>query len=240
MVDISSGDDQGNCQEERLEERVRHLVLGLGADVCGMAGIERFAEAPKGYAPTDIWAGCRSVVALGLAISKGLLDVAPRLVYGHFNGGVCEELDWLALRAAKALEREFGCRAVPVPCDAPNEYWDAEALEARGLMSMKHTARLCGLGSIGKSSLLINPQFGNRLTVGAILTNLELASDPLCEDLCIEGCHRCVDACPVGAIRDGRVVQALCRPNTYGQTARGFGTVDCNACRTVCPRRYGV
>ena len=105
---------------------------------------------------------------------------------------------------------------------------------------MKHTAVLCGLGSIGKSSLLINPEYGNRLTVGAILTDLELKSDPIQPDLCIPGCRKCLDSCPVQAIKDESVEQKLCRLNTYGETSRGFDTVDCNTCRVVCPMRDGV
>ena len=38
---------------------------------------------------------------------------------------------------------------------------------------------------------------------------------------------------------DGSVDQKRCRINTYGKTARGFDTVDCNNCRTVCPMRFG-
>lgn len=222
-----------------MKEQIRQTAYDYGADVCGFAEIERFREAPQGYSPLDLFVGCRSVIALGIALPRGLYDVEPRLLYGHFNAQVCTVLDNLALRLAKNIEDNFGCRAVPVPCDAPNEYWDAQALEARGLISMKHAAALCGLGSIGKSSLLINPQYGNRLTVGAILTDLEIPSDPLCADLCIPGCTKCIDSCPAGAIADGAVSQKQCRQNTYGRTARGFDTVDCCRCRTVCPMRFG-
>lgn len=105
--------------------------------------------------------------------------------------------------------------------------------------SMKHTAVACGLGSIGKSSLLINKEYGNRLVIGAILTDLELSPDPIEADLCIKGCHKCIDNCPVHAISEGSVTQKLCRLNSYGKTARGFDTVDCNRCRTICPMRFG-
>lgn len=92
----------------------------------------------------------------------------------------------------------------------------------------------------GAGSILINPEYGNCLTVGAILTDLELKADELQPDLCIPGCRKCLDSCPAQAIKDGSVIQKLCRTNTYGQTARGFGTVECNKCRVVCPMRYGV
>lgn len=68
---------------------------------------------------------------------------------------------------------------------------------------------------------------------------MELKPDPVQSELCISGCRKCIDNCPVQAMKDGCVNQKLCRLNTYGKTARGFDTVDCNNCRTVCPMRYG-
>lgn len=105
---------------------------------------------------------------------------------------------------------------------------------------MKHIAVGCGLGTLGKNTLLINPKYGNRLTVGAILTDLELESDELCEEQCIHGCKICIKSCPVGAISQDSVNQLLCRTNAYGKTAKGFDTVDCNLCRTKCPKQLGT
>ncbi len=223
-----------------VEEQIKEKAYGLGADVCGIGSVERFEEAPTGYSPIDLFEKCKSVIAVGIALPKGLYEVKPRLIYGHFNAGICNTLDELEMKLAKYMEKEYGCIAVPIPCDAPNEYWDAENMTAKGLISMKHVARLCGLGSIGKNSLLLNEEYGNCLTVGAILTDLELKSDAVQPDLCIPGCTQCIKNCPVNAISNGCVNQKLCRLNTYGKTARGFDTVDCNKCRTICPMRYGV
>ncbi|MEG2686676.1 MAG: epoxyqueuosine reductase [Christensenellaceae bacterium] len=222
-----------------MENKIKKMILSCGADVCGISGIERFAAAPTGFSPKDIFKHCKSVIAFGKALPKGLTAVEPRLIYGHYNAFICNEVDAIALQGAKYIEEQFGAAAVPMPCDAPYEYWDCETLTGKGLISMKHTAVLCGLGQLGKSSLLLNPKYGTLLTVGAILTNLELCSDKLCAELCIKGCTRCVDVCPVSAIQDGKVNQLLCRQNTYGKTARGFDTVDCNRCRTVCPMKFG-
>jgi 16S rRNA G1207 methylase RsmC len=74
---------------------------------------------------------------------------------------------------------------------------------------------------------------------GAILTDLVLTSDPFSESVCMEKCHKCIVSCPANAIENGTVNQKLCRTHTYGKTKRGFDTVDCNQCRTVCPMCYG-
>ena len=226
-------------EKNEIAKKIKEAAKALGADVCGIGDISRFSRAPEGFSPLDLYDGCRSVIAVGMALPKGLYKVEPRLLYGSFNAEICTRLDDLELLLARYIEDELGGICVPVPCDAPNEYWEPETRTAKGLISMKYTAALCGLGSIGKSSLLINEKYGNRLTIGAILTDLELPSDPISPELCIKGCSKCVESYPVGAIKDGRVNQLLCRANTYGKTARGFDTVDCNICRTVCPMATG-
>ncbi len=223
-----------------MENEIKKIITELGADVCGIASVERFGEAPIGFAPTDLYAECKTVIAIGIALPKGLLEVDPRLVYTHFNGTIiCDEVDHVSMKAAKVLEEKYNCKAVPVPCDTPSEYWEPETMTAKGMLSMKHVAVQCGIGQVGKSSLLLNSIYGNRLTIGAILTDLKLSSDELCEDICISSCKLCEEICPVHAIKDKRVDQKRCRPNLFGKTARGYVTMECNRCRTVCPMRFG-
>lgn len=224
-----------------MKEDIRDMALALGADVCGFAEIGRFKDAPEGFSPLDLFAGCKTVIAFGVSLPKGLSQVDPRLVYHYFNESVIDGLlDQIALKLSKELERRFACHAVPVPCDDPYEYWDAEAMEGRGLMSMKHAAVQAGLGTLGKNTLLLNREYGNMLNIGVVLTDLELPSDPPAESVCIAGCTKCVDGCPAGAIQSGTVVQKLCREYAYAQkTAKGYGTTVCNICRTVCPVAFG-
>lgn len=222
------------------EERIKEIIKALGADVCGIGAIDRFADAPKGFSPIDLFDGCKSVISFGVALPKSLMRDNTRLIYGHFNGAVaCSKVDEIAFYGSKQLEKELECIAMPIPCDAPNDYWEADNLTAKGLISMKHTAVACGLGQLGKNTLLLNPQYGNQMTVGSILTDMELHSDDLSENICIKGCRKCIDECPVSAIGDNHVNQKLCRPNTYGKTARGFDTVECNRCRKICPMKFG-
>lgn len=225
-----------------MKDRIREMATELGADVCGFAEIGRFQDAPKGFSPLDLYDQCRTVIAFGVALPKGLQQIDPRLIYHHFNEAIANRMiDQIALQLAKSLESQYSCHAVPLPCDDPYEYWDAEAMEGRGLLSMKHAAVQAGLGTLGKNTLLLNREFGNRLNIGVVLTDMELPSDPLAESVCIQGCTKCADNCPVGAIENGTVVQKLCRAHAYGpKTAKGNGTTSCNLCRTVCPVGFGT
>lgn len=219
---------------------IREIILRLGADVCGFGGMERFAEAPANFRPTDLYQDCKSVIAIGIALPKGLFHVAPRLLYSHYNNHTVHRVDDIVFSAAKILEEEFHGICVPLPSDNPYEYWEPETMTGKGLLSMKHVAVACGIGQIGKSSLLLNPKYGNRLTLGAILTDIDFESDPICENICMPGCTVCLDSCPALALQYKSVNQKKCRQNTYGRTARGFDTVDCNNCRRKCPMCNGL
>ena len=223
-----------------MKEELREKVLGLGANLCGFAAIERFAGAPKGFHPCDIFPDCKSVVTFGIALPKGIYIADSRLIYSYFNNFACPQVDSIAYHTAVVLENTYHGLGVPLPSDGPYDYWDEDKMEGRGLLSMKHVAYLSGMGTFGKSTLLLNREFGNRLVIGCVLTNLEIESDEFASGICLEHCDLCIRNCPAGAINEGGVQQKTCRTNSYGKTKRGFDTVECNRCRTTCPMCFGL
>ena len=225
---------------EDMEERIKEIFMKLGADLCGIAGADRFGDTPEGFRPADIYSECRSVVVFAKALPKGTAKVDPRIIYQHFNSMGPVELDRIAYNGAFEIEKEFGGIAVPLPSDGPYDSWDAEKLEGRGLISMKHAAVMAGIGSLGKNTLLMNRTYGNMISVGAVLTDMDLASDPFAEEFCMKSCRLCVESCPVNAIGGGTVSQYLCRTHAYGNNSRGFPVVNCNRCRVVCPLAFGA
>ena len=222
-----------------MENEIKKMLLGLGADVCGLAQADDFTEAPAGFHPRDIFPGCRSVIIFAKRMPRGSGRVSPRIVYNRANEMNIFEVDRIAFQAALDLEKDFGALAAPLPADSPYDYWDPENLRGQGLMSLRHAAVLAGLGRLGRSSLLINKDFGNMLTLGGILCDLDLKSDPLAEELCLKNCRRCLEACPAKALDGIGAEQKRCRPNTYETNARGFGVINCNLCRTACPLAAG-
>ena len=221
------------------EEKIKQIILNLGADICGIANIDRFSNAPTGFTPSDIFKECKSVIVFAKRLPKGVGYVSPRIVYNHANNQTISEVDKITYKASIELE-QIGCLVVPLPCDSPYDYWDNENLTGKAVLSLRHAAVLAGLGSLGKNTLLINRKYGNFITLGGLLTDLDLESDKLSEDLCLENCNLCLKSCPAGALDGKTANQKLCRTNTYGTNDRGFGIVNCNKCRVVCPRAFGV
>jgi len=222
-----------------MKDKIKEIFINFGAEVCGVANIDLFIDAPKGFHPRDIYSDCKSVIVFAKKIPMGLAYVSPRIIYQHFNNMSPVVLDTIAYLACNEIEKTQEAIAVPIPSDGPYDYWDAKNLEGRGTISMKHAAVLAGIGTLGKSTLLFNSQYGNMLNIGAVLTNLNLPSDSASENICIKGCSNCIDNCPVGAINEYGVNQKLCRKCAYASNDRGFEVVNCNKCRTICPMAFG-
>jgi epoxyqueuosine reductase len=84
-------------------------------------------------------------------------------------------------------------------CRIPQGGQDPETLLAK--FPHKLAAVRAGLGWIGKTSLLITPQYGPRVTLATLLIDSDLpGGEPITESKCGK-CMICVEACPYGCIK---------------------------------------
>ncbi len=219
---------------------VKELARQLGADLCGIAPVDRFDEAPKGFHPTDLFPQTESVVVIAKRFPEGPFHARSPIPYSIANDILLAEVNRLTCDLCDRLERQAGLCAVPVPSE-PYEYWDAPNCEGHGLLSLKHAGWLAGLGVMGKNTLLTHKDFGNRICLGAVLLDVDLPGDAVADyQLCAETCRRCLDACPVHAIGASTVDQKLCRGHSQGRTAKDEPIYVCNQCRAVCPSGAGT
>ena len=219
---------------------IKKRAIQCGADICGVAPVARFVDAPKGFHPCDIYPDCRSVVVFASHFPLSTLQAKTNAPYTLVRNKMVDKLDWISFHVSGELETE-GVVSVPIPSAEPYEYWDAGRNHGRGILSLKHAGVLAGLGVFGKNTLLINEKFGNMIWLGAILMSIDLEPDPIASyEGCISGCTVCIDSCPQHALDGITIDQKLCRERSNSCTDGGGWVLSCNICRKVCPYHKGL
>lgn len=150
------------------------------------------------------------------------------------------ELDAAAAALAEAL-RSAGHRAETVDAtiydyDSVQDWTDA------GVFPHKTAATRAGLGWIGKTAILVTPEYGPWVRLATVFTDLDLAPGTPIDHTRCAGCRLCVDACPAGAGRDVRWHAGMPRAelldaaacSAYTDNFPDLGGV-CGACLVVCP-----
>ncbi|MCX8130483.1 MAG: epoxyqueuosine reductase [Clostridia bacterium] len=220
----------GICSED-----VKGISAKYGADLCGIASIDRFTTAPRGYHPCDILPSCKSVVVVACEFPRSSLSDPKN--YTQVRNQLVKKLDNMASLISKELKSR-GTAAVAKRSIGPCE-WDEDD-RYRDDMSLIYAGVYAGLGKIGKNNLLINNKYGNMIWCSAVLTSEKLEADPLAEyEVCAKNCKICINSCPVGAI-DGKLIKQLtCYDNAYTYRG-GRQQIICWKCRTVCPNCFGI
>lgn len=134
-----------------------------------------------------------------------------------------------------------------------NNGFEAQAINASyilpderlvGEISHKFVANLAGLGWIGKSCLLITPDFGPRVRWVTVLTNLKLPVKNKRLTSNCGNCNLCVDICPPKAFkniefnenepRESRYNAKLCKEYFDKLESEGKPRL-CGLCVKICP-----
>jgi epoxyqueuosine reductase QueG len=207
MVGIIPLDD---VKEVRLKETTLHLLPETGSIV--VLAREIYPEILGHFSPERV---------MGRASLSDL--------FIHHTDFVNGRLTESAYRVAKACRRQ-GLKALPLPargCPA-----DVRFLEA--VFSYKHAAQAAGLGYIGRSSLLITPDFGPRVRLSCCLTQATLEpKTATVSDVC-EGCDICIEGCPAGALKSPPAGEAYVI-NKFACTTFRNGSGGCAECMRLCP-----
>ena len=221
-------------------QELKIYAASAGALRCGVAGIERFENAPEGFAPKDVYSRCRSVIVMLRQMPVGAILAENPIPYTHTAYKMYEEMDRLSMDVLRFCQSK-GVGGALVPADVPYLYWDEERQQGKGIISLKHAAVQAGLGILGRSTIFLNKEYGNMVYIGAVLLDTDLEQDPIVTDFsCPPRCSVCINKCPAGAIKDGTVDQKLCRAQSFFKTQRGWDLYNCNTCRRLCPLRDGV
>jgi reductive dehalogenase len=226
---------------EESARQLRHVAHLFGADLVGITAFderwvytERYSAETGGPKPNELPDGLTSVVVIGQSMDPDLIQTAPSALSGAATG-LGYSRDAAVLLGVAQYIRNLGYRAVPSMNDT------ALAIPL---------ALQAGLGEYGRHGLVITPEFGARLRLGKILTDLPLTHDRPrrfgVKEFC-EICDRCAEACPASAIpHGGPVPVALNRSglagvrkwSVDGEACFGYWSKinsDCAICVRVCP-----
>ena len=206
---------------------IKAAAKRMGADIVGIGSIDRWSTAPIQMDPKQIMPNAKSVIALGFRVLRGSLrGVEEGTYFSNYSamgyGGITYlYMPMTVINLSKMIE-DAGYEAVPMGHQS-----DWRAIDGSGYMrenysrpvapgkaapdvmvSLRIAGFLCGLGEIGYSKMLLTPEFGPRLRVGIIITELELEPDPIMEPgtLC-NRCMACVRECPGGCIPKDRPIK---------------------------------
>jgi ferredoxin len=237
-------------------ENIKQMALEQGFVEAGITSPDRLGDLPYGWVadvkdlkrPWEELPGVKSIIILVLHAWDrvfGLQIDSPNWIgYGFHSPD--EDIEGYYMSYMISMSKAW-----PIVSHLRENGYKAQLSTT---IPLKTSGKACGLGQTGKNTLLVNPTYGPRLGLMAILTSAELETDtPLTEDLCGE-CTRCIDACPTKALTPYNIeiqrcltyavenpgktdlpsdvreleVKIITRPtkNSY---------VECSICAEVCP-----
>jgi epoxyqueuosine reductase len=208
-------------------ESVLAFAKENGADLVGIATVDRFEGAPEGHKPEDLLPGAKSVVALAKRIPLAIVKKIPGLYYEKFGyHDLNAHLRELVYRIALFLEDQ-GYEALPIDPSVDDQVRQVEILQEEpeprikifGDFSHRHAVVQAGLGEIAASCMVVVPKFGPRVRGVSVITTAPLEPTPKSQgksrfNICQpELCGlRCSKMCPAKALPgDGTIDHFKCR-----------------------------
>jgi len=226
---------------ETMAREVKRSARVLGADLVGITGYDErwmythaYSRETETEKPQEIPRGLDNVVVIAQSMDKGLLRTAPSALSGAATGATYSR-DTIVLLAIAQYITNLGYRAVASMNDS--------AL-------VIPLAIKAGLGEYGRHGLLITREFGPRVRIGKVFTDMPLAHDrPVrfgVREVC-DVCRACTDGCPAKAIAGGEPstlmhnrsnIQGIRKWTTDAEKCFRFWAnqnTDCSICVRVCP-----
>ncbi len=224
---------------------VKECARELGADVVGIASMDRWEGAPIQMDPRQIMPEARSLIAMAFRVNRGSLrGIEEGTFFSNYSamgyGGLTYlYMPMVVIGLCRFIE-DHGKEAIPIGHQSdwraidnagnPRREYSRPVAPGRAapdvMIHLRIAAYLAGLGEIGYSKVFLTPQFGPRQRIGVVLTEAELEPDPIYSGppLC-NRCMACVRECPGKAIHGTKTVKV-----TLAGHDVEWGELDLAAC----------
>jgi epoxyqueuosine reductase QueG len=196
----------------------------LGADLVGVASaatLNAFPPDPRWpQTPERISPYVKSVIVIVQHIPVGAFRCKTNTPVQYMDMLVLRKMDKIAYRIAEELEAA-GHPTFAVP--AQETEWTYKRA-SYGRLSTRHLGVEAGLGTLGLEVNILTPEYGPRVYLTGILTEVELEADaPMTEQVCIgESCSRCLHSCPGDAVLHFGIDKRACAEHAQ---EFGFGQI---------------
>ena len=188
---------------------IKTYLKNLGASKVGFADVNGLASEF-----IDLPYGISLVLELPLEAMEYLQEEDYISYWKTFHGTIAV-LKEIALKGEEYI-KNLGFNAFALTMER-NE---CDMKKLLSILPYKTIATKSGMGWIGRSALLVTPEYGSAIALGGILTDMPLEVDiPITDSEC-EDCTNCQDACPVNAIN----------PQKWNDRLNRSDIIDIEAC----------
>ncbi|MDA8413427.1 MAG: 4Fe-4S dicluster domain-containing protein [Desulfobacteraceae bacterium] len=221
---------------------LKEIARNLGADLVGIADVAYLKGIDS--EPVDLLSRYTRAISIAVKLPDDVFEQLvdrPTPLYSQVYLNANALLDQIALRLSGYIEQR-GFTAMPIPASQP-----LDMTEFRSHLSAKAVANAAGLGWQGKSLLIITPEFGPRIRLVTVLTDMPLVADRPLKNRC-GSCTACTSACVAQAIRnvsttfhyasrDEAIDFRKCADKLVGEFKMlpGVDKPICGICIKVCP-----
>ena len=226
-------------------KEIKKAAKAFGADICGIASMDRFEGAPKQQDPRYIFPDARACVVLAFRIPRGYLRGIEEGTYftayaAMGYGGLNLIYTPIVLRQLTCFIEDQGYESAPIPNMYPGatiSFATQDVIPNRSrpvrsglamtdvMMDMRVAAYAAGLGEFGWSKMFLTPEFGPAQRFVALLTDAPLEPDPIFSGKICDRCKLCVKACSGNAI-SATETESI----TVAGHKQEWGKLDCTAC----------
>jgi epoxyqueuosine reductase QueG len=216
---------------------LKELLISKGADLVGCGDLTALPPDVRQNLPVGVCVA----VKYPRDVIIGIYNMPTREYYEQYNI-INDKLDDLVTAGALFL-KEQGYAAIAQTIDFASQ----NETNYNSLLPHKTVATRAGLGWIGKSALLVTPEFGSALRISSLLTDAPLVTNSPQDSSFCGDCTACEMACPAKAIRghlwdtstprDELFDAVACRKEARRRAMQSFGVeiTQCGKCIEICP-----